>query len=333
MTKTIVIAGKSTLAWSIAKLLDKTLAHLVHYEVIYITPDEDLIYPGDLDSILSFRKQVPISSTLSHIYPLREEVKSINTKEGRLITNKNQFDYDALLVDFAPTLTSSDLKLAKATLHDVISNANNTVRLGKKDRYLVYCPGQSVWSWQLALAILNDCRLVLKDNARSYVQVLVDKPTLDSKLAAFLIKNGLKMDKKLIHMSEHVVTMPEPSPIIKPTEVKNMKLDKRNQPMTDAYGRPQHVENMIVVANDRNYNNLIYRDQILSQRACVNLVNNLEVTKDYLSIANFDPSFLLIGPISSYYYFANKEGDGMFANVVRLSDRMFWNKASKPPTS
>ena len=324
MTKNILVVGRSTLAWNVAKLLDNTLANLVHYEVIYIPEDEALAYPGEI-SLIKQKKYLNLRKTLKHIRPLVEKVKSINLRESYLITEEEKYNYDAIFIDLTPSFTKKDIYNAQVKLQHILAEIKG---LKNKEKYVLYCPGQTVASWQLALSISNDLSTLLDNDEDKYVKILVDIPANDT-VSMFLNKNGLQFNKKGLLNNEHLVTFPRPEPVVDVKEMKNLRVDNRNQPIIDGFGRPAVSENAIIASNERNWSNLFYKDRYLSQRVAVNLVNCLEITKDFMTITHIPPAFLLTGKLGSIYSFGNEAGEGIMSFVVAKTDKYFWDKATK----
>ncbi|OGD61244.1 hypothetical protein A3A71_01445 [Candidatus Berkelbacteria bacterium RIFCSPLOWO2_01_FULL_50_28] len=188
MSQRILIVGDSPLSYFIARLIDAELSRLAHMQVTHITTDTDLVYFPTISTVLGpavFRRK-----KLENVVLKKETVMSINLKAKRVVTNREVYSYDYLILDLMPVITVQEFLAIQRSAKEVVVHLQAALKQNEKLNATVNFAGD-IFGCQLALALARD-RTKLSSRTMRKLAINVTK-TNSTFLDSFLASNDISL--------------------------------------------------------------------------------------------------------------------------------------------
>jgi len=322
MRKKIVIVGESPLSLFIAQALDRWVARQVEYQVVWVKRDQTLTAPSQFKSLTFPPKGIIAASSLDHVQLANSAVVGVNLAAEHIVLPKQVIGYDLLIVDQTPVYCSTELGQMATAVGSLFSAIQAARNLRQPKTATVAVSGQSVLSYQLALAILHDRRR-FKIDPRSLV-VQVERPA-DKALNSYLATQGCVMKSTLAGELGATLRLAPAKPPLAKAKVRGLPTDKNGEGrVTRQLNLRSHDNVWWFGETTRSWQNLGRFDHRLAAQVDAVIRGSIELTDAPKAIEAAAPAFLLTGPTGMYLEHEPLANRFATQHAVRLLEQRFW---------
>lgn len=322
MRKTVLIVGDSSLSLLLARSFDAELARLAHLDVCFLTRDENFVYYPQLTTLVgrkAFRKK---QSLLRHVRVVKGVAKQVNLKERRLVSDRGVLDYDYLIIDQTPTFTQTEIEKISTQFKELIAHIKAKHHQERSVRARFAVLGDSVASYQVALAAAADM-LKMAGNLWRSLKIQTDYPS-NQTIKEFLKFNGVGTTKTAELIPGIVIHAPGET--LSGRSIRGALIDHHGRVMVNQYLSPDNYPETVIVATAaRSRTNLLRVDQTLASQIAANIERLLE-GKRQVAIDLPRDSALLTGGNSTIGWLGAMTSSRLRSRLLRSLDQRAYRR-------